>query len=95
LWTRFEFNQREESPQLGGFVSTPWLFETIGAERVILGGASSGIQLAFFGEGTVTYIPESLQAYYGTDAAVSVSVGVHVFGMWMLDGDLHRMQHSM
>jgi len=91
LWTRFEFNQREESPQLGGFVSTPWLFETLGAERVILGGATSGIQLGFFGEATVTYIPESLQAYYGTDVAVTVNVGAHVFGMWMLDGDLHRM----
>jgi hypothetical protein len=92
LWTRTEFNQREESPQLGGFVSSPWLFETVGAERVILGGVSSGIQLAFFGEATVTYIPESLQAYYGTDVAVTVNVGAHVFGMWMLDGDLHRMR---
>ncbi len=101
LWTRFEFNQREESPaaggpgQGGGFVSTPWLFETLGAERVVLGGARSGIQLGFFGEATVTYIPPSLQAYYGTDVAVTLNVGAHVFGMWMLDGDLHRMQHAM
>jgi hypothetical protein len=94
LWTRSEFNQREESPALGGFVSSPWLFETLGAERVIVGGKASGLQLSFFGEATLVYIPESLQAYYGTATAVTVNVGLHVFGMWMLDGDLRRMEHA-
>jgi hypothetical protein len=94
LWTRFEFNQREESPALGGFVSTPWLFESLGAEHVVLGEEKSGLQLGFFGEGTLAYIPESLQAFYGTSTAVIVNVGIHVFGMWMLDGGLHPMQHD-
>ncbi len=93
LWTRFEFNQREESPALGGFVSTPWFFETLGGEHVVVGGETSGLQLAFFGEATLAYIPESLQPYYGAATAVTVNVGLHVFGMWMLDGDLHRMNH--
>jgi hypothetical protein len=94
MWTRFEFNQREESAALGGFVSTPWLFETLGAERVVLGGKTTGLQLGFFGEATLAYIPESLQSYYGTAAAVTLNVGVHLFGMWMLDGELHRMNHA-
>jgi hypothetical protein len=94
LWTRFEFNQREESPALGGFVSSPWFFETLGAERVVVGGRESGLQFGFFGEATLAYIPESLQAYYGASTAVTVNVGLHVFGMWMLDGNLQRMQHA-
>jgi hypothetical protein len=94
VWTRSEFNQREESPALGGVVSSPWLFETVGAERVLVGGRTSGLQLGFFGEATLVYIPESLQAYYGTATAVTVNVGLHVFGMWMLDGDLRRMEHA-
>jgi hypothetical protein len=95
MWTRFEFNQREESPALGGFVSSPWFFETIGAEHVVVGGTKSGLQLGFFGEGTLAYIPESLQGYYGTATAVTLNVGVHVFGMWMLDAALRPMHHAM
>ncbi len=94
MWTRFELNQREESPALGGFVSSPWFFETLGAERVLVGGRASGLQVGFFGEATFVYIPESLQAFYGTATAVTVNVGLHVFGMWMLDGNLRRMQHG-
>ena len=88
MWTRFEFNQREESPGLGGIVSSPWLFGTLGAERVVAGGETSGLQVGFFGEGTWGYIPEALQAFYGASSAVTVNVGLHLFGMWMLDGDL-------
>ncbi len=94
MWTRFEFNQREESPALGGFVTSPWLFETVGAQRVLVGGRASGLQVGFFGETTLVYIPESLQAFYGTAMAVTVNVGLHVFGKWMLDGPLHPMAHA-
>jgi hypothetical protein len=94
MWARSELNQRGESPALGGFVSSPWLFETVGAERVLAGGRASGLQIGLFGEATLVYIPESLQAYYGAATAVTVNVGLHLFGMWMLDGQLRRMSHS-
>jgi hypothetical protein len=94
IWLRSEFNQREESPALGGFVSSPWFFETLGFEHVVAGGAGSGIQVGLFGEGTLISIPSSLRAVYGTDAAVTLNVGLHVFGMWMLDGNLRPMAHG-
>lgn len=94
-WFRSEFNQREESPALGGFVSSPWFFETLGFEHVVVGGERSGLQMGLFGEGTFISIPPSLRSFYGTDAAVTLNVGVHVFGMWMLDGDFRRMSHAM
>jgi hypothetical protein len=93
MWLRSEINQREESPALGGFVSSPWLFETLGMEQVVLAPSSSGLRVGVFGEGTVISIPASLQAVYGHDVAVTLNVGVHVFGMWMLDGDFRPMQH--
>jgi len=93
-WLRSEFNQREESPALGGFVSSPWFFETLGFEHVVVGGTSSGAQVGLFGEGTFISIPSSLHGVYGADVAVTLNVGVHVFGMWMLDGDLRPMTHG-
>jgi hypothetical protein len=95
LWARSELNQREESPELGGFVSSPWFFETIGFEQVALGGRSSGLQMGLFGEGTLISIPASLRSFYGTDVAMTLNVGVHVFGMWMLDGAFRPMAHGM
>jgi hypothetical protein len=94
MWIRSEFNQREESPELGGFVSSPWLFETLGFEEVVLGGTAHGVQLGLFGEGTFISIPESLHGVYGTDVAVTLNVGVHLFGMWMLDGEFRPMMHG-
>ncbi len=89
-WLRSELDQREER---SGAVSSPWLFETLGFERVVIGGETSGLQLGLFAEGTLVSIPESLHAQYGTSAAVTLNAGLHVFGMWMLDGDLSRMMH--
>jgi hypothetical protein len=94
LWFRSEFNQREESPALGGFVSTPWFFETLGFEQVVLGGRSSGLQVGLLGEGTFISIPESMKSFYGTDLAMTLNLGLHVFGMWMLDGNLRPMNHT-
>jgi hypothetical protein len=94
IWLRSEFNQREESPALGGVVSSPWFFETLGFEHVVVGGASSGLQVGLFGEGTFISIPPSLRGVYGTDAAVTLNLGLHVFGMWMLDGNLRPMAHG-
>jgi hypothetical protein len=93
MWARSEYNQREESPASGGGVSSPWFFETAGFEHVVVGGAKSGLQLGLFAEATYVNIPPSLRAFYGTDSAVTVNVGVHVFGMWMLDGNLRRAEH--
>jgi len=96
LWLRSEFNQREESDAVAaaaGAVSSPWFFETLGFEHVVLGGSKSGLQLGLFGEGTFVSIPSSLHGVYGTDVAVTVNVGVHLFGMWMLDGDLRPTAH--
>jgi hypothetical protein len=95
LWTRTEFNQRQEPPSRNSVVSSPWIFETVGAERVLVGGERSGLQMGFFGEATLAYIPPSLQSMYGTDVAVTVNVGLHLFGMWMLDGALRPMHHAM
>lgn len=94
VWLRGEFNEREESPALGGVVSTPWLFGTLGFEHVVVGGARSGLQVGLFGEATAISIPPSLHAFYGTSAAATLDVGLHLFGMWMLDGDLHPMSHA-
>lgn len=94
MWARSEINQREESPAVGGFVSSPWLFETLGFEQVVAGGRSTGLQVGLFGEGTFISIPASMRAFYGTDAAVTLNLGVHLFGMWMLDGDLRPMRHG-
>lgn len=93
LWARSEFNQREEPAANGGGVSSPWFFETLGFERVVAGGAKSGLQLGLFAEATYTNIPPSLRGVYGTDSAVTLDVGLHVFGMWMLDGALKPMGH--
>ena len=93
MWTRTELNQREESGALGGGVSSPWVFETLGFEHVVLGGTRSGLQVGLFAEGTLASIPGALQGVYGTDVAVTLNAGLHLFGMWMLDGSLHPMTH--
>jgi hypothetical protein len=95
MWFRSEFNQREENPAIfGNLVSTPWFFETLGFEQVVAGGRTSGLQMALFGEGTFISIPPSMRAFYGADAAVTLNAGIHVFGMWMLDGSFRRIQHE-
>jgi hypothetical protein len=94
LWLRSEFNQREESPALGGFVSSPWFFETLGFEQVVIDGVHHGMRAGLFGEATFISIPPSLRGMYGTDAAVTLNVGLHVSGMWMLDGNLRAMEHA-
>ncbi len=93
-WLRSEFNQREEPPGRDVVVSTPWFFETLGFEHVLASQGPSGVELGVFGEGTVIVIPPSLEAFYGTDVAVTVDVGLHVSGMWMTDGSLHPMTHG-
>jgi hypothetical protein len=94
FWARSELNQREETPAFGGGVSSPWLFETIGAEHVFTASSATGLQLGFFAEATLAPIPSDVQGIYGRDNAVTLDVGLHLFGMWMLDGDLRRMEHS-
>ncbi|HEY1694822.1 MAG TPA: hypothetical protein VGG39_21775 [Polyangiaceae bacterium] len=94
LWHRSELDQREESPAFGGGVSSPWVFETLGFERVVVGGRTSGLQVGVFGEATYIDIPASVRAFYGTESAVTVNVGLHLFGMWMFDGDLRPMHHG-
>jgi hypothetical protein len=96
LWARSEFNQREEPAARGGGVSTPWLFESLGYERVVASRRSTGLQIGIYGEGTFVHIPSSLvgdmPAFYPTSTAVTLDIGLHIFGMWMLDGSFHRMQ---
>ena len=94
LWLRSEFNQREESPALGGVISSPWLLETFGFEQIVLDGVHRGVSAGLFGEATFISIPPSLRGMYGTDAAVTLNVGLHVSGMWMLDGSLRPMEHA-
>jgi hypothetical protein len=93
LWARSEVNQREESQALGGGVSSPWFFQTAGFEQVVAGGVHSGVQLGLFAEATYVNIPSSLRGFYGADSAVTLNVGLHLFGMWMFDGVLRRMSH--
>ena len=92
FWLRSEYNQREESPAFGGGVSSPWFFETLGFEQVVICGAKSGLQLGVFGEATYINIPPSLRGFYGADSAATLNVGLHLFGMWMLDGNLRPMR---
>ncbi len=93
-WLRAEVNQREEPPGAPVAVSTPWLFATAGFESFAWGSRVSGLQLGVFAEATYTHIPESLAATYGRTQAVAMNVGLHLFGMWMLDGSLRRMHHD-
>jgi hypothetical protein len=106
IWARTELNQREEAPAAGpvvvagslpryGIVSSPWLFQTFGVERVVSQSAASGLSFGLFGEATFIYLPPVLQSFYGTEAAFTVDVGVHLFGMWMLGGDLAPMHMGM
>jgi hypothetical protein len=95
FWLRSELDQREESAAFGGGVSSPWFFETLGFENVVAGGVTSGLQFGLFGEATYINIPPSLRGFYGADSAVTVNVGFHLFGMWMLDGSLRPMHHVM
>ena len=91
LWLRSELNQREEPAANGGGVSSPWLFQSLGFEHVV--ASSGGLQAGLFAEGTVVSIPSSLHAVYGTDVALTLNAGLHLFGMWMLDGDGRPMNH--
>ena len=93
-WLRSEVNQREEPPGAPVQVSTPWLFEAAGFEYFGWGSRVSGLQLGVFAEATYTHIPESLAASYGRTQAVAMNIGLHLFGMWMLDGSLRRMHHD-
>jgi len=93
-WVRSEFNQREEPPGAPVEVSSLWLFETAGGEYVGWGSRASGIQLGVFAEATYTRIPGTLTAMYGRTQATSMNVGLHLYGMWMLDGSLRRMHHD-
>jgi hypothetical protein len=98
FWARSELNQREEPAERGGGVSSPWLFETFGYERVVAGGHRHGLQVGLYGEGTFVHIPSSLRGdapYYPTSTAVTLDIGLHIFGMWMLDGSFHRMEMGM
>ena len=92
---RSEINQRVEPPGAPVLVGSPWLFETAGFEYFGWGGRRSGLQLGVFAEATYAHIPESLAPTYGRSQAVSMNVGLHLFGMWMLDGrSLRRMYHD-
>ena len=93
-WLRSELNQREEPAGALVEVSTPWLFQTVGGEYVAWGSRASGVQLGVFAEATYAHIPAALTAMYGRTDATALNVGLHLFGMWMLDGSLRRMHHD-
>jgi hypothetical protein len=93
-WARSEVNQREEPPGAPVEVSSPWFFETAGFEYVGWGSRRSGVQLGVFSEATYTHIPEALAAMYGRSQAVALNVGLHLFGMWMLDYQFRPMHHD-
>ncbi len=93
-WARSELNQREEPPTAPVEVSSPWWFETAGFEYVPLGSRGSGIQLGVFAEATYAHIPVALAPSYGRSDAVALTVGLHLFGMWMLDTSLRPMHHD-
>jgi hypothetical protein len=80
-WVRSELNQREEPASRGGVVSSPWFFQTFGLEHVLF--ATGGTQVGLFAEATFVALPASLGSFYGREGAVSVSFGLHLFGMWM------------
>ena len=92
-WLRSEINQREEPAGAPVEVSSPWLFETAGAEYAGLGSRVSGLQLGVRG-GDLHAHPGELASIYGRSQAVSLNIGLHLFGMWMLDSGLRRMHHD-
>jgi hypothetical protein len=89
-WMRSELNQRE----VDGASHPAWFFQTVGAEHVFAASSTSGLQVGFFAEATLAHVPDDLQSVYGQANAVTVSVGLHLFGMWMLDGGFRRMTHD-
>jgi hypothetical protein len=91
---RGEMNQREEPPGAPVEVSSPWLFATAGFEYVGWGSRVSGVQLGVFSEATYTRVPDALAPAYGRTQAVALSVGLHLFGMWMFDYGLRPMHHD-
>ena len=93
-WVRGEMNQREEPPGAPVEVSSPWLFGSAGFEYVGWGSRASGVQLGVFSEATYTRIPDALAPTYGRTEAVAVSVGLHLFGMWMFDYGFRPMHHD-
>jgi hypothetical protein len=97
FWGRSELNQREEPETRGGGISSPWLFETLDYERVVTASRSAGLQIGFYGEATYVHIPAALVGGVAPDypffSAVTLDIGLHLFGMWMLDGGFQRMDH--
>jgi len=96
FWGRSEINQREEPASRGGGVSSPWLFETLGAEHVVTSSRHVGLQIGVYGEATYIHIPAALVGAtpdYPASHAITLDVGLHLFGMWMLDGSLRRMDN--
>jgi hypothetical protein len=83
FWARSEVNQREETELFGGGRST-WFFQTVGAEHVFASCPCAGLQLGFFAEATYARIPNRLESVYGRGEAITLNVGLHLFGMWML-----------
>jgi hypothetical protein len=71
-------NTRRRVRQLAVF------FETLGFEHVVARRVRRG---------DVHHHSTSLRGFYGADSSVTVNVGLHLFGMWMLDGNLRSMQH--
>jgi hypothetical protein len=101
-WARTEINEREEPDRIqtgaggsvvirNGGVSSPWFFETLGFEHVF--ATSGGLRAGVFAEATYAHFPFELTTLYGRAEGVTINVGLHVFGMWMLDGDLRPMHH--
>ena len=92
-WLRTEVNERFEPLGAPVLLSGPWLFQLLGFEHVAFVSPASGLQLGLFAEATYTHIPSELSAGYGRSHAVALSAGLHLFGMWMLDGNLRRLNH--
>jgi hypothetical protein len=83
FWARSEVNQREEPELFGGGHGT-WFFQTVGAEHVFAACPCAGMQLGFFAEATYARIPNRLESFYGRGEAITLNVGLHLFGMWMI-----------
>ena len=92
-WMRTEVNQRVEP------TARPCSSAARGCSRSWVSNTSpwchgpSGIQLGLFGEAKYRHIPSELSASYGRCNAVALSAGLHLFGMWMLDGSFRRLTH--
>ena len=89
-WARVEMNQRREP---GGAVTGPWMFTTLGYERLVWVAPESTFGLGLFAEATHVIVPRALEGLYGDRTGVTTTVGMMGHFMFMPEHLGHGSGH--